>query len=418
MSIGYACMVIGEINTKISGCTLRNATENELRRLTEKNLFALEEMINYNSENRIKLFRISSDIIPFGSHPVNTLNWQEEFKEQFARIGEKMKASSVRVSMHPGQYTVLNSLNEEIVKRAIADLEYHTAFLEALSTDCSAKIVLHIGGVYENKEDAIKRFINHIGLLKPNIKNRLVLENDDVSFTAEDVYGIAKTVKLPMVFDNLHNRVNPSVKDVSEVEWIKLCGETWQKEDGKQKIHYSQNSLTGKKGSHSETIAIKEFGEFYNSLSDQNIDIMLEVKDKNLSALKCVNTFERKAKTSDLENEWARYKYLVLSRSASLYNEIRELLKDKEQAQPLAFYAFIEKALAIKEDIGASVNAALHVWGYFKNSATEAEKNRFYKLVDHYKNSKIKESTLKNYFFKCAVKYNTPYLIKSHYFYL
>jgi UV DNA damage endonuclease len=57
-----------------------------------------------------------------------------------------------------------------------------------------------------------------------------------------------------------------------------------------------------------------------------DLDIMLEVKDKNLSALKCINTVTNRG-MSALESEWARYKYSVLEHSPVIYQSIRDTSK-------------------------------------------------------------------------------------------
>nr|WP_051258531.1 hypothetical protein [Atopococcus tabaci] len=93
-------------------------------------MHSFEKMVDYNIEEGIGLYRISSDLIPFGSSPVNGLRWWELFREDFERIGQKINQSGMRVSFHPGQYTVLNSPSEDVVERAIEDLRYHNLMLE------------------------------------------------------------------------------------------------------------------------------------------------------------------------------------------------------------------------------------------------------------------------------------------------
>lgn len=290
MSIGYACIAVGVKNAKLSRCTLKNASEDNIRKITEANLNALDAMIDYNIENKIKLFRISSDIIPFGSHEVNKLEWQVEFKDKIIKIGNKIITSGMRVSMHPGQYTVLNSNRQEVVLNAVRDLKYHNLFLDTLGVHSTNKIVLHIGGVYGDKEKAAENFIKNYRELPSEIKKRLVIENDDKSYTIEDVLKISSEAHIPVIFDNLHNKINQSQEKLSEFQWINICRKTWNKSDGKQKIHYSEQRQGGTIGSHSDTICVNEFLEFYNKLPNKDIDIMLEVKDKNLSAVKCINS--------------------------------------------------------------------------------------------------------------------------------
>lgn len=145
MKIGYACLTLGVEEANFKTCILKNAGEENLLSIIAHNLIALDNIIDYNIKNNIKLFRISSGIIPFGSSPVNSLPWWDIFEKELSALGSKIKNSGMRVSMHPGQYTVLNSPREEVVLNALKDLEYHNTFLDSLKVNKENKIILHIG---------------------------------------------------------------------------------------------------------------------------------------------------------------------------------------------------------------------------------------------------------------------------------
>jgi len=418
MSIGYACMTVGVPNTDFKSCMLKNASESNLTKLIAYNLNSLENIIDYNIENDIKLFRISSNLIPFGSSPINTLPWWDMFSSQLQNIGLKIQSSGMRVSMHPGQYTVLNSPNAQVVAKAIDDLYYHSRVLDSLGVGSGHKIVLHIGGIYYDKKLAINRFITNYHQLNDSVKQRLVLENDDRSYNIGDVLEIGLALNNPVVFDNLHNSINPGSKQRSEFNWINECGKTWKPRDGNQKIHYSQQDPLKKTGSHAGSIGIREFMRFYENLGRENLDIMLEVKDKNLSALKCINCTSTDRKSQALEVEWNRYKYKVLEKSPSTYAEIRKWLLYKDNYNAIAFYNLIEDALQSDYSIKNSINAALHIGGYFIKTATEKEKGDFLKRIEAFKQGKVSLDMVKNSLWKMALKYQQDYLLDSYYFVL
>lgn len=419
MSIGYACVHIGSNKTKLSSLRLSNSSEENIKEVIHRNLNALGEIIEYNIRNNIKLYRISSDIIPLGSHPANKVRWWLDFKPQLESIGKQILDAGVRVSMHPGQYTVLNSIRSEVVKAAVKDLEYHNAFLDSLGCDFRSKIILHIGGVYSDKTSSINRFIENFNLLKPNLKKRIAIENDDKSYNIQDVLYISEKTGSPVVFDTLHHELNPPmINDFSEYTWIQRASETWKEYDGSQKIHYSQPGNNRKRGAHSNTIITAPFLDFYESLPLKPIDIMLEVKDKNLSAVKCIMLTADILPKSSLEKEWARYKYLILSRSASVYEDIRNLFNNSNKPDPLAFYSLIEKALNLKGDIGSQTNAAMHIWGYFKKTADEKTKRKIMNLLDGYKNGRTSLKTIKTLLFKLVLDNSDNYLLDSLYFHI
>lgn len=416
MSIGYACKTVGVINTHMKSCTLKNASKERLTELAKHNINSLNNIIDYNIENNIKLFRISSDLIPFGSSKVNKIKWWDIFSYELYSIGEKIKSCNMRVSVHPGQYTVLNSNNDDVVMNAVQDLIYHTRILDSLGLNSMHKVVLHIGGAYDNKELSAKRFANNYTLLDENIKKRLVIENDDKIYNVEEVLEIGQKLKIPVIFDNLHNEINPTQQDMGEKYWIEQCKSTWKKEDGNQKIHYSQQAAQRKRGSHSDFISIKEFMTFYEMLGRTDIDIMLEVKDKNLSCVKCINCTDPNLHIYELEKEWSKYKYTILERSHKDYLEIRELLKNKENCSPVSFYSLIESGLESVGDTGSYINAAHHVWGYFKKIANEKEKVNFLKYLERYQINETSISPVKSYLKKLAEKYEQKYLLNSYYF--
>lgn len=415
INIGYACLAVAVPGSGMKNCTLKNATPDHLLRLIGENLEALDRLITYNARNGIRLFRISSDLVPFGSSLAADLPWREHYREKLSAIGKKIRDAGMRVSMHPGQYTVLNSPDEGVVERSRADLAYHAAVLDALGTGPDSKIILHLGGVYGDKSLAIQRFLERYRALDPAIRRRLVIENDDRLFNIEDIRAAAGQGRIPIVYDNLHNGVNPARPGVSDSDWITRCAVSWANGDGPQKIHYSQQNPGKRIGAHSDSIATDEFLDFYASVAHLDLDIMLEVKDKNLSALKCLNLTQDRG-MKGLEEEWARYKYAILEHSPASYQAIRTLLKDKSGRPVREFYHLVEAALAQPIVTGQAVNAAQHVWGYFKDQATAAEKKRFEKLVSLVTAGEGDLRSVKSHLRRLALRYGETYLLESYYF--
>lgn len=296
MNIGYAGLAVGLDKSNFRTIRKANITEEKLVRIIEHNLSFLLEIINYNIKNNIKLFRISSSLIPFGSSDINNIKWWDKFKNDFETIGNKLKDNNIRVSMHPGQYTIINSPNNLVVENSIKDLIYHNKVLESLKTDYTSKIVLHIGGVYEDKELATQRFIENFNLLPYEVRKRIVIENDDKSYNISDVLKISKEIRVPVIFDNLHHKINRPDEIKSDKEWVYICKNTFKEEDGTQKIHYSQQDKKKQTGAHSESIDPDLFFKWYEAIGIENIDIMLEVKDKNISVLNVINYMDKTKK--------------------------------------------------------------------------------------------------------------------------
>jgi UV DNA damage endonuclease len=289
--IGYAC-----INTKLPSpnrtCRLKNATPEKILELASANLEALQPILEWNAVRGIELFRITSDLIPFGSHPVNTVPWWEILKPQFTRLGAFIRKKTLRVSMHPGQFTVLNSPRGEVIENSVKELEYHTTLLEALGVDNSHKIVIHLGGVYDDKSASLKRFSQTCKSLDHRIKARLVIENDERCYTVADALSASEAIDVPVVFDVFHHGWNPSLEQRSLRSIIELAAKTWRKRDGRVKIHYSNQWPGEPPGTHSKSISVRKFLEFYDAIHDLELDIMLEVKDKQESVIKLMRSLK------------------------------------------------------------------------------------------------------------------------------
>ncbi len=415
MRIGYACLTVAVEQTVIRTCTLKHAAPETLLSLAGENLLALERMVDYNITNKIRLYRISSDLIPFGSSLAANLPWETVYAERIASISTKIAKSGMRVSMHPGQYTVLNSEGSGVVQRAIEDLQYHARVLDALKLDQTHKIILHVGGKYNDPAGALARFRAVYRDLDESIRRRLVLENDGSIYTIAEVLELCLSVGAPTVYDNLHNAIHPADVTKSDAYWVEACRPTWRAEDGVQKTHYSQPNPEKTRGAHSDNIAIDPFLAYVESLSEPRPDIMLEVKDKNRSALKCQLCLAPPNQRL-LETEWGRYKYAVLERSPQVYQELRTLLKDKQGDLAIPFYHLVESALALPEDRGRSVNALEHVWGYFSGSASTAEQKRYTSFLARYQNGSAPLSEGKALLHRLAKTYQQDYLLGSYYF--
>lgn len=263
---------------------LSNYTEEKMLLISKANLEALKQIFLWNKENNISFFRITSSLIPFGSHPINSGIWKNELAENFYEIGEIIKANNFRVSMHPGQYTVLNSPTQNIYENALIDLQYHTDILDLMKLDKSNRIVIHGGGAYGDKEKSLNTLVERIKEVPLNIYNRLMLENDDYIFNAEEILETCFKTNVPGVFDVFHHEVFKSLEEKSIKELILLYKETWSK-DERQKIHYSNQDSQKPKGAHSFSIDTKQFKELYDQIKELDLDIMLEVKDKQESVL-------------------------------------------------------------------------------------------------------------------------------------
>jgi len=286
MKIGYPC-----INTTI-GCKnnrtfrLRSFTEKRLIETINNNLSCLSRILRFNAKHNLLFFRITSDLIPFASHPICNFNWEKHFEEQFLEMGNFIKKQNMRISMHPDQFTLINSLDEKIFSNSLREIEYHEKVLDAMELDVSAKIQIHIGGVYKNKIKSLNRFVERFKRLDHFGKQRLVVENDDKSYNIRDCLQVSAKTGIPVLFDTLHHEVNSSGESLPEA--FELFTKTWKKEDGLPMVDYSSQNIGQRLAKHVETINLKHFEKFLKESRPYDFDVMLEIKDKEISALRAM----------------------------------------------------------------------------------------------------------------------------------
>ena len=284
MRIGYPC-----INTAI-GCRsnrtfrLKSYSEERLKETVENNLDCLMKILRFNVRHNLLFFRITSDLVPFASHPICRFNWQEHFRENFRSIGDFIQSKSMRVSMHPDPFIVINSVDNRVFENSLGELAYHAHVLDLMELDTTAKVQIHIGGVYGNKEKSMKRFGERLEKLEGLIRRRLVIENDDRCYTLDDCLQLNEETGIPVLFDIFHHEVNNSGETTRKA--LGLFTKTWNEDDGLPMVDYSSQRKNGSKRKHAESINLEHFRSFLKKTKPFDFDIMLEIKDKEKSALK------------------------------------------------------------------------------------------------------------------------------------
>jgi UV DNA damage endonuclease len=287
MKIGYPCINESLDCTTSSTFRLASFTEERFLQTTASNFACLQRILHYNVANNLLFFRMSSGLVPFASHPVCTVDWQMHFKGTLEKIGRYIKNNGLRISMHPDQFVVLNSPKPEIVTNSIHELSYQCAVMDTMQLDSTAKLQIHGGGVYGDKPAAMERFIEVYSLLPEPVKARLVVENDDRLYSLQDCLYLHEKTGIPILFDNFHHECLNNGEPMREA--LIMAAATWKPEDGVPMMDYSSQAPGERKGKHTEAIVEVLFRNFLQDLGDLDMDMMLEIKNKEVSALKAVS---------------------------------------------------------------------------------------------------------------------------------
>lgn len=228
------------------------------------NVLDLAKMVIWNKNHGIEVMRVSSELVPHATNPKIVEKFGKEGEEyvslEFLRpylekVGHLASAEKMRITFHVAQFVQIGSPSIDIFNASVKELEMHTKFLEMMNCGKDSVIVIHIGGMYYNKEESIERFIERFNSMPQNIKNRMVLENDEKCYDAEEVIGICERLSVPMVFDIFHyycyKKLHPDIKQKTIDELMPRILETWKKRGIRPKMHLSEQKPGKPIGSHS-----------------------------------------------------------------------------------------------------------------------------------------------------------------------
>ena len=280
MKIGFACMS-KEIKTKYKTFRLCNFSESRLEETVRYNIQETIRTLKHCAYENIHLFRMSSNLVPFASHDVTAdVNYMKCIKQDLQYIKQFVSDNDIRLSMHPSQKAcVLSSHKPEIVQNSIKDLEYHYNILNACG---DGVITLHVGSKQGGKEVAMQRFIDVYSKLPKYLKDCIALENDDVSYTIDDVMYIHSKTGIPIVLDLHHHYVNKGNSDLNFYE----VKNTWSNNKHKCKIHISSPADLNKPRKHADFIDCNYVKDFIDKHKNLDYDICIEAKCKDLAVKK------------------------------------------------------------------------------------------------------------------------------------
>lgn len=264
-----------------------DARISRLRRITRENLATTLRILKYNAAHQIHLYRFTSKTVPLATHPI-AKDWDyiSDANDELAEIGAFIRSHRMRVSAHPDHFTVLNTPQPEVFASSLRDLSYHAALFDAMGLDIGPQLVLHVGGLYQNKTASTKRFITGYNSLPPAIKKRLMLENDDKIYGTSDVLQLCQQLGIPMVLD-LHHHNCISRDDPLPALWPQIA-DTWGGD--RPKIHLSSPKSAKDFRSHADLVEVSDFLPFLKMAKELGVDfdVMIEAKQKDAAMFRLI----------------------------------------------------------------------------------------------------------------------------------
>ncbi|WP_226034799.1 UV DNA damage repair endonuclease UvsE [Aquibacillus saliphilus] len=289
--LGYVAMSVHVKNsspsktmtyTSFSQHADREAAIRKLENIANTNIENSLRLLKHNKAFGISLFRLSSRLIPLATHKdLEDWDFINPTKEMLQELGNYAIRNDMRIDFHPDHFVVLNSPKSEVVKSSVKNLKYHFDLLNAMGLNPRHRCVLHTGGSYGNKENALERFIENWGRMSQRLQQMIILENDDKTFNTEDVLYLSEKLAVPHVFDIHHHQANNNNLDWT-IYWDRII-KTWSDSKFPVKIHLSSPKSEKQFRHHADYVDPKMFLSFIHEVkgSVDTVDCMIEAKKKD-----------------------------------------------------------------------------------------------------------------------------------------
>lgn len=263
----------------------------------DRQLVKLSEICLHNAHNLqlaletvqrlgIGAFRIMSPLFPRMTHPeagytLTQLPDGEAISSTLEACRTFALEQQIRLSFHPDQFVVLSSPHPAVVANSIVELEYQARLAEMVGADV---INIHAGGVYGDKKSALQRLGNVYAELPDAIRSRLTLENDDVSYTPEDLLPLCATHGIPLVYDVHHHRCNPDGLTIEEA--TERAGATWETRGGEQYCHISSPKVGWGGNTHRPHADFIDPADIPDCWLEREMTVDVEAKAKELAVVR------------------------------------------------------------------------------------------------------------------------------------
>lgn len=245
------------------------------------------KVLKYNYDNKIKFYRMTHTMFPLLTHPNVNIDYKEIFKNKFNKIKKTINKYNIRIDTHPDEFCLLTSEKENVTFNSIEILKFHLEIFKLLGIN--GKCVLHLGSSKPTKKEALNRFRDNFNKLPIELKNLIILENDDKTYTVSDTLTLCEELNIPMVLD-YHHYICNHLKNERIDKLLPRIIKTWENTNLNPKMHFSCPLNSKQKRNHSTYLNYNSFIKFLKLLKPLNtdIDIMLEAKGRDEALFRLV----------------------------------------------------------------------------------------------------------------------------------
>lgn len=266
-------------------------TQDYIRQLFRHNADQIIKLIPKLAELNIRNFRLSSTFITLWDLLCEIPKGDDVLKAKLQTAGNLFKKHGIRVTTHPGQYTVLSSDSDKIIAKSIEDLAYHAWVFDQMGFEHTPYYAINIHG---GKGDRADKLIATIKGLPSNIRGRLTLENDESAYSLPQLLTVHNATGVPLVWDSHHFTFNDGGLTMEGAYEVSM--KTWSKTGIKPLQHISNTTPGLEKAKFMDRRKHSDYIHYVpdcqlKGIKANEIDIDVEAKMKNLALLRMRQEF-------------------------------------------------------------------------------------------------------------------------------
>ena len=307
LNMGYCC-----INTYLRDLgiftsrtcrldTVKQSGLDYIYKLAHQNIDDLSAIFRWNYRNKMYLFRMSSEMFPFASHPDFYQRYDfQQFTKRLRELGELANGYRQTLTFHPGQYNQLTSHRPDVVEKTVIEIDIHAKILDIMGCGRDSVIVIHGGSKHDGKEAALERFRKNFMMLSDSSRSRLVLENCEMAYSIQDLLPVSEELGIPIVIDYHHHNINPGtiISTNQLLEITERVLKVWRSRGITPLFHLSESrrgvkltdSITTRRA-HSDYIETLP-DALLQTLQTTRINLDIEAKMKERAVLRLFNKYK------------------------------------------------------------------------------------------------------------------------------
>lgn len=197
-------------------------TSDKILETYKHNLTKAIDVLNLAADAGVSVFRLSSSLLPLADQVDRSLWDNDSIKGILGAMGQVVRDRNIRLTTHPGQFCVISSDSDSVIRKSIVELEMHAWLFDMMNLP---KTAFHAINIHGGKGNRATKLCEIVDTLSESVRGRLTFENDETCYNVRELISVHEKTNVPIVFDSHHHTFNEG--NLTMHDAIKASMETW-----------------------------------------------------------------------------------------------------------------------------------------------------------------------------------------------